>query len=322
VFKQKFGHNLLGECLFLRKNAVRAIYFSDRPNYSLRYLAYRAFGVQLIIVHDHSPGARTPPQGIKRLVKFLLHRIPGLSADGYIGATDYVRRRFIEVGCAPAKLCHSAPNGLPERQAPPHSSTLRKELGIPEGIPLAVMTGRANRYKNVSFVLKSIANLTQKGQKLHFLFCGDGPDLGIFREEARSLGVEPYVTFAGRRNDIPQLLPQCDFAIHPSRGEVGYSLSILEYMQAGLPVVVPDNPSVCGATRHGETGMIYHEDDLDSLSEAVAWLIRHPTDAQAMGQRASAAVVNEYNLKHTHASLLRAFELVDQDNLLKPEKAS
>ncbi len=188
-------------------------------------------------------------------------------------------------------------------------------------MPLAVMTGRANRYKNISFVLECVAKLTREGRRLHFLFCGDGPDLEAFREETRSLGIEPYVTFAGRRNDIPQLLPQCDFAIHPSHGEVGYSLSILEYMQAGLPVVVPDNPSVCGATRHGETGMIYHENDINSICETISWLLQHPSDAKAMGQRASAIVLNEYNLKHTHTSLLNAFELIDRDKLLKPGKA-
>jgi glycosyltransferase involved in cell wall biosynthesis len=322
VTTQTFGDNLLRECIFLKKNAVRAIYFSDRPNYSLRYLAYRVAGVRLIIVHDHTPGVRTPPTGLKRLAKQILHRLPGIAADGYIGATDYVRRRFVEICCAPPHRCHSAPNGLPERSPPPPSRSIRSELGIPDNIPLAVMTGRANRYKNVSFVLKCIADLAWRGHKLHFLFCGDGPDLVAFCNEASALGIESLVTFAGRRNDIPQVLPQCDFALHPSLGEVGYSLSILEYMQAGLPVIVPDNPSVCGATQNGETGIVYREHDAESLAKAIVRLMQHPADTKAMGEAARIKVNAEYNLKNTHASLLRAFKAIDRDNTLKQETTS
>jgi glycosyltransferase involved in cell wall biosynthesis len=189
-------------------------------------------------------------------------------------------------------------------------------------MPLAVMTGRANRYKNVSFVLKCIADLTRQGHKLHFLFCGDGPDLEAFRNEASSLGIASFVTFAGRRNDIPQVLPQCDFAIHPSLGEVGYSLSILEYMQAGLPVIVPDNPSVCGATQNGKTGMIYREHDAESLTEGIIRLMQNPADTKAMGEAARIKVKTEYNLKNTHTSLLRAFKAIDRDNTLWQETAS
>jgi glycosyltransferase involved in cell wall biosynthesis len=316
VVTQEIGKSLIDECRFIRRNAVKVIYFSDRANYSLRYLAYRLFGVKLIIVHDHSPGRRPAAQGLRRRLKSLLHRIPGLSANGCIGASDYLKQRLVEAGCIPQERCHSAPNGLPERALQRASHSIRADLGIPDNKPLMVMTGRANRYKNVSFVLACMNRLTKAGYHLHFLFCGDGPDLEHFLDESRSLGITRHVTFAGRRSDIASILPQCNFAVHPSHGEVGYSLSILEYMQAGLPVIVPDNPSVCGATRHMETGMIYSENDAAALDAAVIWLLSHTAESAAMGINARSVVANEYNLSRTHNALLRAFDRIDHARVM------
>ena len=90
---------------------------------------------------------------------------------------------------------------------------------------------------------------------------------------SRELDIEGHVTFAGKRQDVKNILPNCNFAFHPSKAEVGYSLSILEYMQAKLPVVVSDNPSVCGATTHNKTGLIYKDNNLGAACDAIKKLL-------------------------------------------------
>jgi glycosyltransferase involved in cell wall biosynthesis len=302
--------NLLKDCGFLMHHSVKAIYFSDRPAISLRYLIYRLCGVRFIIVHDHTPGVRTAPTGLKRALKHVLQRLPWITADGFIGASDYVRQRFIEVNCIPAGKCHSAPNGLPKTSSCLNKDLLRDELGVSATTPVAVMTGRASHYKNIGFILKCLSKLKRQGHNLHFVFCGDGPDLEELKSMAIGLEIGDRVTFTGRRNDIPQLLRQCDFAIHPSLGEVGYSLSILEYMQAGLPVLVPNNPSVCAATTHETTGLIYKNGSEEALIAAIVRLLDDPQNRLWMGQQAAQVVEQQFNLKNTHAALLFAFNKI------------
>lgn len=309
------------QCLFLRRNGVRVIYFSDRATWHWRYLLYRLCGVRLIIVHDHTPGERTPPRGLKRWLKSVVQRLPWITADGLIGATPYVRDRFIHIHCAPADRCFTAPNGLPPLKAmtPPSVHAL---FNIPSDRRILVMVGRANRYKGIDFVLSCLAHLKSRGHTVpHFLFCGDGPDLRHFQQQAEQLGVHRHVTFAGRRNDVPALLESCDIAIHPSQGEVGYSLSILEYMRAGLPVLVPDNPSVCGATRHGETGLIYERDNVDAACQALVQLLEQPDMCQRMGQQARQEVAQHYSLASTHTALLDAFRHIDHHHILSPGRS-
>lgn len=314
-------NQILVQCRFLRRWKVKAVYFSDLPTWHWKFPLYRLCGVRMIVVHDHTPGVRTPPSGIKRWLKTMLHRVPWLTADGAIGATDFVRQRLIDVNRMSAKKCHAAPNGLPPIQAAPEPADLHSIFGIPGERKILVMTGRANRYKGVEFVLRCMAQLDASlRQQLHFLFIGDGPDLERFKTSAEDLGVVGHCTFAGLRNDIPVLLAGADIAIHPSKGEVGYSLSILEYMRAGLPVIVPDNPSVRGATEHGTNGLVYREGDIGSALYMIAQLLKDSALRDRLGSQAKISA-KKYTLPSAHSALLKAFQDIDRKGNLGREVA-
>ena len=299
--------NMVSQLDFLWRNQIRLIYFSDMPTWHWRYALYRMFGVRLVVVHDHTPGVRTPAKNLKALIKRILHKIPMISVDGAIGATEYIRQRLVEVSCMPSDRCYAVPNGLPITKMAPGEGNLRQLFEIPEGKMVVVMTGRAHRYKGVDFVLEVMSLLAPADkERIHFVFIGSGPDLEYFQELARSLRLWNVCTFAGYRSDILSLLAGADIAIHPSRGEVGYSLSILEYMRAGLPVIVPDNPSVCGATINGVTGVIYPEGDVRAAKGALLALMGNDQLRAEMGQRARLESLH-YSLDETHRALIKAF---------------
>lgn len=308
--------DVLFQCRFLYHHRVKGIYFSDKPTWHWRYIFYRLCGVRLIIVHDHTPGLRTAPRGLKAFLKRLVHRIPGLSADGAIGATEFVRRRLIEVNGMPAAKCFAAPNGLPAID-PPDAADLHDLFRIPAQRKILVMAGRAHRYKGVTFALQCLAELKSQGRKdMHFLFVGDGPDLEYFKTKALEAGITDHCTFAGRSQDVPSLLGGADLAIHPSCGEVGYSLSILEYMRAGLPVVVPDNPSVCGAATHGKNGMVYSENNVQAACDILSQLIDDDKLRTRLGEQALRDAA-DYSLAKTHSALLQAFDKTDRHGILR-----
>src|SRR5206468_9236250 len=87
----------------IRRAEVKVVYLCDRPVVHPAYLALRAAGVRRIIVHDHTSGERTPPRGLRRIVKWLLARVPGLGADVVVAVSDYVARRHVDVGLVPRR---------------------------------------------------------------------------------------------------------------------------------------------------------------------------------------------------------------------------
>ena len=324
VVEQDFSGKKLGEilaqCRFIRRYKVKAIYFTDKETWHWRYVIYRCFGVRLIIVHDHAPGIRGPIHWPKYWLKKFIHLLPWLAVNGAIGCSYFVYQRLIRVNGVPVGRCYCAPNGLPPTEHLTEPIDIHTLFQIPPEKKILVMAARAHRYKGVQFVLKCLAYLSPSlREKLHFIFIGDGPDLESFIAEAENLGIANFCTFAGRRNDVQSLLEGCYIAIHPSKGEVGYSLSILEYMRAGLPVIVPDNPSVCGATVHEVTGLIYSEGNVQAASEMIKRLIEDKCLRDSLGEQ-SKILAQHYSLETTHQALLDAFKKIDRKKVLFKSK--
>lgn len=303
--------DLLAHIRLIKKYNIQAIYFSDRAIIHWSYILFRCAGVKKIAVHDHTPGVRTRPTGLRRLIKTIYARLPFAVCDTAIGATEYVRRRLININRLPVRKCFAAPNGLPPYDtataAPPN---LQEQLGISGNDLLIVSTGRASLYKGIDFALQVISHLvhSQNIQGFHFVHCGDGPDLDHLKNMARTLKIDRQVTFLGKVTNVNQILHACDIAFHPSRGEVGYSLSILEYMRAGLPVLVSDNPSVCEATCHNLNGLIYQENSLQDACQKLTLLLTNPSLRQSLGNEGIRAVTEKYSLAATHESLILALK--------------
>ena len=65
---------------FIRSNNISYIYLTDSPPHSLFYLLLRFWGIKKIVVHDHTPGDRTPANSWKRLLTSLMKpKKPGKS---------------------------------------------------------------------------------------------------------------------------------------------------------------------------------------------------------------------------------------------------
>jgi len=298
------------QCRFILRNKIHTIYFTDLSYRHWRYTAFKLCGVKRIIIHDHTPGLRTNPQGLKKFLKNRLARWPLINADAIIGVTDYIQQRAIKVACVPDHKTYSAPNGL----ATPTASTaldLHQEFNIPAQQKILITTGRASRYKGILFAIECMAELvhTLKRNDLHWLFCGDGSEIDEFRDKVKQLKLSDYISMPGKRADIPNILLGCDFSFHPSKGEVGYSLSILEYMRAGLPVIVSDNISVCSATEDQVTGLIYAEENIQSACKAIVTLLDNPELASSMKLN-SKQEARKYTLENTHTHLLSAFKTI------------
>ena len=222
-----------------------------------------------------------------------------------IGVTDFVYKRFIEIAKVPANKCFSAPNGivpLDLNHADHHY--VQKSFGIPEDKIIIIITGRASYYKGIDFVIKCAHELihNQAKKNLHFLYCGDGPDIEDFKALAKQLNLENEFTFAGKRSDIREMLPSCHIGFHAAEGEVGYSLSILEFMSAGLITIVPDLPSTSLSINHGEDGLCYKSKDLHSAVKAINFALDQ-LDNNKIQSNAINTVRTKYDIKLTHEKL-------------------
>lgn len=110
----------------------------------------------------------------------------------------------------------------------------RNEIGIPEDVFVILSVGELNKNKNHQVIIKALASINNK--KIRYVICGQGPMDNHLKNLAKELGVEEQVKFMGFRKDISQICKVVDIFAFPSYRE-GLSLSLMEAMASGLPVV-------------------------------------------------------------------------------------
>ncbi|WP_137166281.1 glycosyltransferase family 4 protein [Salinimonas lutimaris] len=301
------SQDLSGSVSFIKQHNIEVLYFTDFRYASPLYLRFRMAGVKHIINHDHTPGHRTTPTGLKRWLKKLYFNLPLLRADKIFAVTPFVKQRAQNTVQLNADYCAVIPNGIYPLKGSQQAPAERDDVAALK----LVSVSRVSEYKNLSFIVAVIKRCVERGlTNIHWTHYGDGPYMNGLQQEVTKAGLQNHVTLAGKVPSVDKLLGQYDIGFQSSRGEVGYSLSILEMMRAGLPVLAPDNPSVCGATAHGKTGYIYREDDVNDAVEGVAQYYQQPPQIQAHGAAAIDVFGEKYNLHNTHDVLRKEIKKV------------
>lgn len=281
---------VLKQLRFITRHSIRVVYLTDFKTFSFRYALFRLAGVRKIIVHDHTPGVRQEPVGLKKRIKRIANRMPLLSCSAAFAVSPYIERRLITVNGVPESRVFCITNGIdmvgpvPERVEREPGSSIR-----------IVTVGRVCYYKGIDFALKVLARLASDPAVPAFEYqvIGDGPDRRTFEVMANDLGLQDRVTFTGNVGDVPERLAQCDIAFHPSKGEA-MSLAILEYMRAGLAICVSDNPSVSSALRADEDALIYREGDQESAFAGLRKLLERKKLRLRLGTEAQSRVTKQY----------------------------
>jgi len=295
---------------FICKNNVKTIYFVDQPYFSWRYALLKMWGIKAIIIHDHTPGDRPRIGGWRRLIKKIRNALPALTADLVINVSPLMRERSIANGVIPGKKCISVQNGInPILKLNEIENPVKLALKLKEEVKLIISTGRVHPYKGFDFIIKTVALLRQMEgvPKFALIVVGDGPALPQLKDSVSQQDLGDCVFFLGFRPDVREILPFADIAIHASKGE-GFSLSILEYMSAGLATLVPDIPSVKQAVNDGDTGLVYEPENPGALAQAIYSLLLDTTGTRQIGEKAKRATDTRYNLAQTSKEFLSAIE--------------
>lgn len=96
---------------------------------------------------------------------------------------------------------------------------------------------------------------------------------------------------------------------HPARNHIqAQPNKMFEYMSAGLPVIASDFPLWRSIIEEAGCGLLVDPMDPEAIAGAMRWIIEHPEQARAMGQKGRAAVTARYNWEREFPKLLRLYE--------------
>jgi glycosyltransferase involved in cell wall biosynthesis len=145
---------------------------------------------------------------------------------------------------------------------------------------------------------------------------GDGPYRAELEALCDELKLRRHVRFLGQRDDVHALMSQADMFVLSSITE-GLSITLLEAMATGLPIVatrVGGNPEVVA---DGETGLLVPPRSPDALAEAILRLVRDPQSARRMGAAARQRAELSFDIRRVVARYEELYRSV-----LRPGHAS
>lgn len=157
----------------------------------------------------------------------------------------------------------------------------RRELGIPADAVVVVSAGELIPRKNHITMLRAIAG-TGNRDDIIYVICGHGELEEELRKQAKALGIEEKVIFAGYRNDLFDIYRACDICAFPSLQE-GLPVALLEAMAIGLPVVCSDIRGSNELIDEGRGGFRLPAEDSEAFCLAVLHLADDEEARKYMG---------------------------------------
>lgn len=234
-----------------------------------------------------------------------LKRLAAWSSD-WVAAVSQPLATYLtrDIGI-PAELVSVVPNGIDtERFAPgPRTGVLRARTGVAASRPLIGTVARLAPVKNQAVLLRAFAQVRERVRDAALVLVGDGPLRGELGELAAALGVADDVHFVGATDDTAPVYRELDLFVLSSLAE-GTSMSILEAMASGTPVVataVGGTPDLLG---DGRSGSLVPSNDATALAAAMAGAI---LDRGAAQQRAECALRRARD-HYSQTAMLQTYE--------------
>jgi glycosyltransferase involved in cell wall biosynthesis len=185
---------------------------------------------------------------------------------------------------------------------------VRSELGITADHLVVGMVANFNRsVKGVSRFLDAVPEIVREVPSARFLLLGRGKEEKALREKARALGVEAFVIFAGFKPDIHRYYAIMDVSALTSFSE-GLSITLLESMRCGVPVVatrVGGNPEVVS---DGVTGYLVPPGDVSSFASKTVELLLDKDLRNRMGVEGRRRVERYFLLGDVASRYLETYE--------------
>lgn len=277
--------SLAGLALYARRHRIDLVHGTEKPRDSfLGVLLARAIGARGIVhLHVKCESWMSP------LVRWAMSR-----ADGLVAVSDFVAESAVAMGY-PREKVHTVLNSIDAADWDPGTdgSPVRRELGIPEAVPVLAIIARMFHWKGHLLLAEALGRISPQLPDFRLLVVGaddprGAPGRGSLTLELRALlrrlGIEDRVILTGWRRDVRQLLAACDVYAMPSFEEP-CAVVYLEAMAMARPVVALRSGGVPEVVEHGGSGLLSEPGDVDALAANLLLLLREPTVRERMGRR-------------------------------------
>lgn len=176
------------------------------------------------------------------------------------------------------------------------------------GRPLLLTVGRHVYYKGYEHLVAALARLRSDAV---LVMVGSGPLTAALRQQARDLGVEQRILFAGEVDHatLVAAFHRCDVFCLPSiEPSEAFGIASAEAMACGKPTVVCElGNGVNYLNQAGRTGLTVPPRNVDALVDALDMLLQDDGLRVAMGQAAHDWVRAQFSLQAMRDGMMNLY---------------
>ncbi len=194
---------------------------------------------------------------------------------------------------------------------------LRMEYGLDQEVFLVGTIARLVPGKGISEFLKAASEVVKVLHNAKFFVVGNDPFGASYESEQKhlcsDLGIEENVIFTGWRDDMPSVLSDLDVVAQVSTSPEGMSLTPIEAMALGKPVITTDVPGYTDTVVDGVTGFIVPKGDTNVLADRIIALAKDPNRAKSMGILARKRVQDQFDVRITARKIEEVYDQCIED---------
>lgn len=210
-------------------------------------------------------------------------------ASASVGVSAALVERMRSLGF-PADRLQVMRNGVDlDRFQPLDQAAMRRELGLPVGVPLLLTVGNLHEHKGQRLTLEALALVrTQPGMsQARLLVVGTGPDADWLARRAQQLGLSEALHLVGSMPNtaLARWYSAADVLVLASSRE-GWPNVLLEAMACGTPVVATRVGGVPEILAGDQAGRMVGERTAQALADALGSLWRGRPERQAVRRHA------------------------------------
>lgn len=215
---------------------------------------------------------------------------------------DRNRVHYVANGVAPYPIRHEAR----KRAAREALAVANSDLFTQPHDPVAVFTGRLHEGKGLIDLIRAWRKVVNVHSRARLWIVGEGPMREALFNEIRDQELLGTVLLPGSFDTVEDVLAAADLFLLPSYEE-GMSLSLLEAMAAGLPVIASDIPGNRRLIVNEQTGLLLPVREPDLWATTILRVLSVRASATTRAEQARRVVEQDFSLEkmaRRHAELL------------------
>ena len=261
-----------------------------------RPLVSMSWGSDILLEADRSAWAR-------RAVRYALQH-----TDVLVGDCQAVAEKAAGFGFPPERVM-LFPWGVDlDHFTPQGKNKLRKRLGWEDEIVLLSLRSWEPLY-GVDLVMRAFARAAREEPRLRLILLGSGSQAPLIQRLIHQNELAEKVHLGGqvKNSDLPEVYRSADLYLSASHSD-GSSVSLMEALACGLPVLVSDIAGNKEWISEGKQGWLFPDGNEDALTAAILGAAANRKQLKAMGESARKLAEKRADWKSNFQVLLRAYQ--------------